>query len=85
MDYDRVWIPDSTAQAVWARYYDLEKGEPFLSRNDGTRVYHLSEISFDRRIGYDWYGYWPEKVLEQYPVWKTQRGITAKTQGRKDE
>jgi PelA/Pel-15E family pectate lyase len=70
VDYDQVLIPDSTAKPVWARYYDLVDGKPFLCRRDGTVVYKLEEIGFERRIGYAWYGYWPEAALRQYPEWK---------------
>ena len=70
VDYDMVFIPDSTAKPVWARYYDLENSQPFLCRRDGKIVYKLEDIGFERRIGYAWYGYWPEKVLEKYPEWK---------------
>ena len=45
INFDREFVPDSTAKPVWARYYDLEKGEPFLSLIDGTIVYHLCDIS----------------------------------------
>lgn len=69
INFDREFVKDSTASLVWARYYDLEKGEPFLSLRDGTIVYHLNEISFDRRVGYEWYGTWPEKVIKVYPQW----------------
>ena len=71
VDFDRVFEPDPSAPPVWARYYDLENGKPFLSLRDGTIVYNLSEVSFDRRIGYAWYGFWPEAVLEKYPGWKS--------------
>jgi PelA/Pel-15E family pectate lyase len=70
VDFDRVLVVDSTAPPVWARYYDLKNSKPFLSRRDGSIVYELSEISFDRRIGYQWYGYWPERVLKAYTGWK---------------
>lgn len=70
INFDREFVPDSTARPVWARYYDLEKGEPFLSLRNGEIVYDLKEISFDRRVGYEWYGFWPEKVLAAYPEWK---------------
>ncbi len=70
VDYDREFVPDATAKPVWARYYDLERNEPFLSLRDGTIVYSLEEISFDRRIGYAWYGYWPESITEPYREWK---------------
>ncbi len=69
--FDRVFVPDSLAPAVWARYYDLKDGKPFLSLRDGTIVYQLSEISFDRRVGYEWYGYWPNAVLGLFPNWET--------------
>lgn len=70
INFDREFVPDSTAKPVWARYYDLEEGKPFLSLRDGTIVYQLSDISFDRRVGYEWYGFWPEPVLKAYPEWK---------------
>ena len=74
VDYDQVFIPDSTAKPVWARYYDLEESKPFLCRRDGTVVYTLEEIGFERRIGYAWYGYWPEAALRAYPEWKKSIG-----------
>ena len=70
VDFDRVFVKAEDAQNVWARYYDLENMQPFLSMVDGTIVYELAEISFDRRVGYDWYGYWPEEVLKAYESWK---------------
>ena len=70
VDYDQVLIADSTANPVWARYYDLETSQPFLCRRDGTIVYRLEEISFERRIGYAWYGYWPEAAFRMYPEWR---------------
>lgn len=73
IDFDREFVPDSTARPVWARYYDLENGEPFLSLRDGTLVYDLKDISFDRRVGYEWYGFWPEAVLKAYPKWQKQK------------
>jgi PelA/Pel-15E family pectate lyase len=69
IDFDREFVPDSTARPVWARYYDLKEGKPFLSLRDGKIVYSLEEISFDRRVGYEWYGFWPEEVLSKYHEW----------------
>ncbi len=69
VDFDRVLVPDSTARPVWARYYDLQTGKPFLSQRDGTIVYKLSDVSFERRVGYAWYGYWPEEVFAVYGEW----------------
>ena len=72
INYDRVLVADPEAPPVWARFYDLEQSKPFLSKRDGTIVYNLSEISFDRRIGYAWYGYWPLQVFEKYELWKNK-------------
>jgi len=66
-----VWIVhDENAPPVWARFYELNTFRPvFLSRDDTVR-YKLSDISLERRSGYRWYGYWPEKLLkEEYPEW----------------
>lgn len=71
VDYDQVLVPDPTAKPVWARYYDLEACKPFLSRRSGIRVFNLSDVSFERRIGYAWYGYWPEEVFRIYSEWRT--------------
>lgn len=72
VDYDQVFIPDTTAKPVWARYYDIETNKPFLCRRDGEVVYNLNEIGFERRIGYAWYGYWPEDALKAYMEWKSK-------------
>jgi PelA/Pel-15E family pectate lyase len=76
VDYDQVFVADSTSKPVWARYYNIKTNTPFLCRRDGTVVYNLSEISFERRIGYAWYGYWPEAVFREYAIWKEQNSIT---------
>lgn len=70
INFDREFVPDTLASPVWARYYDLEKSKPFLSLRDGTIVYHLNKIPFDRRVGYEWYGFWPKQVLKAYEKWK---------------
>lgn len=69
INFDRVFVPDSAAKPVWARYYDLEDGKPFLCLRSGEVVYNLSDISFDRRVGYEWYGFWPEAVFEACQNW----------------
>ncbi len=69
INFDREFVPDSTAAPVWARYYDLKNGKPFLSLVDGTIVYQLKNVSFDRRVGYEWYGFWPNKVFTPYKNW----------------
>jgi PelA/Pel-15E family pectate lyase len=69
VDFDRVFIADTTAKPVWARYYNIETNIPFLCNRNGIVVYNLSEIEFERRVGYGWYGYWPEEAFQAYPLW----------------
>ncbi len=75
-DYDLVVVEDEQAKPIWARFYDLKSSEPFLANRDGSKVYQLSAVDIERRTGYSWYGYWPERLLqERYPVWKQDNGL----------
>lgn len=66
---DRVVVEDSTAPDVWARFYDLETGEPFFSNRDGIKKKTMADLDINRRGGYRWYTRDPEKVLEKYADW----------------
>lgn len=66
---DRRIVVDSTAPQVWTRYYELETDRPMFANRDGKKVYQLSDVSRERRTGYAWYGYWPQKILNKYPKW----------------
>lgn len=48
---------------LWARFYDLEGGEPVFGDTDGQVYTDVSQVSAERRAGYDWYGTWPLEVL----------------------
>jgi len=67
--FDRVFLENPDAHPVWARFYDLERGRPFICRSDGTIVEKFEDLSYEQRIGYDWYGFWPEEVFKLYPDW----------------
>jgi PelA/Pel-15E family pectate lyase len=67
---DRLFIQDSTAGAIWARFYDIDNNEPFFCGRDSKKKKTLAEIENERRTGYAWYGTWPAKLLEtEYPAW----------------
>jgi PelA/Pel-15E family pectate lyase len=67
---DVVLVKDD-ASTIWARFYDLETGKPFFCGRDGVKKASLSEIEYERRTGYAWYGTWPQRLLEkEYPEWK---------------
>ncbi len=72
--FDRVAVHDDTARPLWARYYEVDDNTPFLCRRSGEKVWKLEDVDPERRTGYDWYGYWPEKVLRRYEAWKSSSG-----------
>lgn len=70
-DYDLVMMKDVNAPPLWARFYDLQTNQPFLANRDGQRVYRLSDVAYERRTGYSWYGDWPAPLIaEKYPRWR---------------
>lgn len=58
---------------LWARYYDIETNRPFFVTRKSEIKYNLEEIPYERRIGYEWYGYYPQKALDAYKVWKYRK------------
>lgn len=66
---DRIVVKDSTAQPVWVRYYQLKTHVPIFCNRDGIIVYSLNEVERERRIGYAWYVYDPQKILDKYSDW----------------
>jgi len=66
-----VEVRDRSAPPIWARYYDLDNMKPMFVQRTGEILERFDQIVEERRDGYDWYGYWPAKVLaETYPVWQ---------------
>jgi len=72
---DRVIVPAANA-VLWARFYEIPSNKPFFTGRDSIRKYRLTEIEHERRVGYAWYGTWPEKILvKEYPAWKKKNLI----------
>ncbi len=70
---DKIVVKDASAKPIWARFYEIETGQPIFSGRDGVKKYSLAEIEYERRNGYAWLGYWPETLLEkEYPAWKAR-------------
>ena len=68
--FDKIVVTDSVAPPIWTRYYELETDRPMFANRDGKKVYNLSEVSRERRTGYAWYGYWPQRIISKdYPQW----------------
>lgn len=66
---DKRLVPDANAKPLWARYYDLERCEPFVCDRDGVPRRHLHEIGIERRMGYSWYNDHPAALYEKYREW----------------
>ncbi len=72
---DRIVVEDSSAPPIWTRYYELETDRPMFANRDGKKVYQLSDVSRERRTGYAWYGYWPQRIISvEYPDWLKKIG-----------
>jgi PelA/Pel-15E family pectate lyase len=69
---DRRVVNDSTAPPIWTRYYELKTHRPLFCNRDSKVVYSLAEVDRERRDGYGWYTYGPQKILLQYPKWQKQ-------------
>jgi PelA/Pel-15E family pectate lyase len=67
---DRIVVTDTTAPPIWTRYYELKTHKPLFCNRDSKVVYSLAEVDRERRDGYGWYTYAPQKVLDQYPAWQ---------------
>lgn len=66
---DRIVVQDTSAPPVWGRFYDLETEKPYFCDRDGIKKNSLEEIGYERRNGYSWYTYSPQRILDQYPEW----------------
>lgn len=69
---DRRIVTDPKAGNLWARFYDLKTGLPFVADRDGVKKSTLEEIGYERRNGYSWYIDKPQKTLDAYPKWKAK-------------
>lgn len=66
-----VLIVAQPGASLWARFYDLQRQQPMFVNRQGERVASFADIPNERRVGYAWYGIWPEKLLNQeLPRWR---------------
>lgn len=62
-------VADPQAHALWARFYDLERCEPFVCDRDGVPRRRLEQIGSERRNGYSWYNTHPAELYDDYNRW----------------
>lgn len=82
---DRIVTPDPAAPPIWARYYDIQTGQPIFVGRDGVIRDRLADIDQERRGGYAWYNYGGTKVFERYAAWKYERKWDAQPPTNTDE
>jgi PelA/Pel-15E family pectate lyase len=70
---DRV-LADAPGHVIWARFYDLQTGQPLFAGRDGQPKTAMADVERERRTGYSWYGNWGEKVAKAYAKWKKREG-----------
>lgn len=68
-DYNTQLVADKNAAPLWARFYDLERCEPYVCDRDGIPRRRLEEIGSERRNGYSWYGTRPADLYPLYEAW----------------
>jgi PelA/Pel-15E family pectate lyase len=69
--FDKVIVQDASAPPIWARFYDIKTNKPIFCSRDGIPKATLAEISYERRNGYSWLGYYATNLLEkEYPTWQ---------------
>jgi PelA/Pel-15E family pectate lyase len=69
--FDKVIVEDASAPPIWARFYDIETNKPIFCSRDGIPKATLAEISYERRNGYSWLGYYATDLLaNEYPAWQ---------------
>ena len=71
---DKRVVGDAQAPIIWARYYELKTHRPLFCNRDSKVVYSLAEVERERRDGYSWYTYEPQKVLNKYLAWYKEWG-----------
>jgi pectate lyase len=71
---NKIVVTDAKAPPLWARFNEIGTNRPIFADRDGVAKHDLAAIGYERRNGYRWLGYWPQKLLEQeYPAWKKKQ------------
>ena len=75
-DFDQLLVENKDAKPIWARFYDPETMEPLWYDRGKKKCDWYNDIGIERRNGYRFVYYWPEKLLsEDLPAWKEKHGI----------
>ena len=64
-------LPQAGAPDLWSRFYEIGTGKPIFSERDRMIHYDVSEMSFERRKGYNWFNTEPGTLFPLYARWKS--------------
>lgn len=68
-----VIIVQQSDASLWARFYDLRNQQPLFVDRQGQPVARFTDMPNERRVGYAWYGTWPESLLsKELPRWRAR-------------
>lgn len=68
--FDFVMEKADANDVTWARFYNLETGRPLFAARDSKPRTQFEEVSYERRVKYNWYTTEATPLLaEDYPAW----------------
>lgn len=72
-----VRVVASPGDSLWARFYTLDTQQPLFVDRDSQPV-AFEQMPNERRVGYAWYGSWPENLLaKELPRWRAVHAAAA--------
>jgi PelA/Pel-15E family pectate lyase len=73
---DRAVKVDPSAPPIWARFYEIGTNRPIFTGRSRVVHYRYDQIERERRMGYAYYGDWPEDLLgKEYRAWAERWGV----------
>jgi PelA/Pel-15E family pectate lyase len=77
--FDRRVLADPSAPPLWARFYDLEIGRPLFTSWDGVKKTSYADVSYERRVKYNWYTSAAAELLSKdHPAWQARNKMVAR-------
>ncbi len=74
--FDFVLEADPHAGPMWARFYDPQSGKPLFSARDSKPRTSFDQVSYERRVKYNWYTTEAAELLSRdYPAWLKRLGL----------
>lgn len=71
--FDLLLVKDPTAKPLWARFYGIKTNQPMFVGRDGIVHKQLSDIEYERRVGYSYLVSSPNVLFDKlYPAWKNR-------------